>query len=207
MSLTPDEVERYRRHLLLPEVGGQGQQRLKSAKVALVGLGGLGCPMASYLAAAGVGHLKLIDGDRVELSNLQRQPLFSPNDVGSPKVQVAGRVLRQQNPAVEIDAIAHHLGANNASDLTAGCDLVIEGVDRFAPRYVLNAACHDAKIPLLSAAIGRFDGQIALFPMTATSACYRCLVPSIPEDAADCETQGVLGAVPGLLAASRRWRR
>ncbi|WP_370336144.1 ThiF family adenylyltransferase [Parvularcula marina] len=201
MSLSRQEIERYRRHLLLPEIGGQGQQRLKDSKILVVGAGGLGCPILTYLAAAGAGQIHIVDADRVALSNLQRQALYTTEDIGKPKAECAAKALAALNPEIELSFTAEYLDTENAKDLVAGCDLVIEGVDRFAPRYLINEACRTEGVPLLSAAIGRFDGQIALFPMDEASSCYRCLVPSPPEDAADCETEGVLGAVPGVVGS------
>lgn len=201
MSLSAGEIERYKRHLLLKEIGGQGQQRLKAARVAVIGAGGLGSPILAYLAAAGVGAIRIVDGDHVELSNLQRQTLYGMDDLGAPKAATAAAALTAINPEGAYEAHGIHLDNENAGDLIDGCDLVIEGVDRFPPRYIVNEACRKAGVPLLSSAIGRFDGQVALFPMDAASACYRCLVPEIPEDAADCETEGVLGAVPGVVGS------
>lgn len=201
MSLSAGEIARYKRHLLLREVGGQGQQKLKEANVLVIGAGGLGCPILSYLAAAGVGHLTILDGDHVELSNLQRQPLYTSADIGHPKAVKAAEALEKLNPEGQYTALEAYFDSENAQDITEGYDLVIEGIDRFAPRYLVNRACHDQQLPLLSAAIGRFDGQIALFPMTPHSACYQCFVPEAPADAVDCETEGVLGAVPGVVGS------
>ena len=202
MRLSSDERERYKRHLLLPEVGGQGQQKLKAAKVLVVGAGGLGCPILSYLAAAGVGTIGICDGDKVELSNLQRQTLYRVDDIGKPKAEVAGKALTALNPHNEYEVHPHFLDLKNADSLITGYDLIIEGLDRYAPRYTLNAACLRGKKPLLSAAIGRFDGQVALFePGMKGKPCYACLVPEAPTDEAQCEAEGVLGAIPGVVGA------
>ncbi|MEM9234792.1 MAG: HesA/MoeB/ThiF family protein, partial [Pseudomonadota bacterium] len=174
---------------------------LKTARVLVVGAGGLGCPILTYLAAAGVGHLHIVDGDRVELSNLQRQTLFTTEDIGASKAARAKSALSALNPDIDIDATEVYLDTENASGLIAGCDLVIEGVDRFTPRYLINRICSQLNVPLLSSALGRFDGQVALFPMDEASACYQCLVPELPADAANCETEGVLGAVPGVVGS------
>ena len=202
MSLTPNERERYKRHLLLPEVGGQGQQKLKAAKVLVVGAGGLGCPILTYLAAAGVGTIGICDGDRIELSNLQRQTLYRTEDVGEPKAERAAHALKALNPHNEYRVHSTFLDKMNADSLVASYDLIIEGLDRYAPRYTLNSACLREKKPLLSAAIGRFDGQVALFePGIEGKPCYACLVPEAPTDEAQCEAEGVLGAIPGVVGA------
>ncbi|NHK28363.1 HesA/MoeB/ThiF family protein [Parvularcula flava] len=201
MPLTPDQLERYKRHILLPEIGGQGQQALLDARVLVVGAGGLGCPILAYLAAAGVGHIRLCDDDGVALSNLQRQILFTTDDIGKPKATMAAERLQAINPDCTVEAIEARLTTNNAKELLDGIDLVIEGVDNFDARYALNDACLETGTPFLSAAIGRFDGQVALFTPGPDQPCYRCLVPETPPDAADCETQGVLGAVPGIVGA------
>ena len=201
MSLSPDEIERYKRHLFLREVGGQGQQKLKSAKILVVGAGGLGCPILTYLAAGGAGHLGIADADTVDLSNLQRQTLYTSEDIGQPKAALAAKRLKSLNPHTRFEVHGTYLDSENAADIIGGYDLVIEGIDRFAPRYPINRACHDLGVPLLSAAIGRFDGQVALFPNDEASACYQCLVPEPPEDEINCETEGVLGAVPGVVGS------
>ncbi|ADM08988.1 molybdenum cofactor biosynthesis protein MoeB [Parvularcula bermudensis HTCC2503] len=199
MSFSAEERERYKRHLLLPEIGGQGQQKLKAARVTMVGVGGLGCPILAYLAAAGVGTLRLIDGDHVELSNLQRQILFEIGDLGQLKVDAAARRLRALNPEISIEPHPIMLTEATADRLLSQSDLIIEGLDRFAPRYLVNRAARRARIPLLSAALGRFDGQILSLRSAPEGPCYRCLVPRPPEDEALCETQGVLGVTAGVV--------
>ena len=201
MALTPDELERYRRHLLLPEIGGQGQQALKEASVLVAGAGGLGSPILLYLAAAGLGRIILCDDDAVSLSNLQRQVLFSTASIGEPKVTAAARRLADLNPHCQVVPQQARLTAGNATRLLAGVDLIIDGIDSFEGRFAINEASLASGIPLLSAAIGRFDGQLSLFTPGPDQPCYRCLVPEIPPDAADCEIQGVLGAVPGILGS------
>ena len=198
MSFSEREVERYARHLVLREIGGQGQQALARASVAIVGAGGLGAPAALYLAAAGVGRLKLIDPDVVELSNLQRQVLFETADVGVAKVEAAARRLTALNPHVEIDAVSARLDGSNATNLLAGCDFVLDGTDEFATRYAVGAACVAAGVPLVSGAIGRWTGQVGVF---AGRPCYRCLVPEIPPDAETCSVVGVVGALAGVIGA------
>ncbi|WP_306251755.1 molybdopterin-synthase adenylyltransferase MoeB [Parvularcula sp. IMCC14364] len=200
MSLTPDQIERYKRHILLPEIGGQGQQKLLAAKVLVIGAGGLGCPVLSCLAAAGVGTIGICDDDTVALSNLQRQTLYTTDDIGQPKVSVAISRLTALNP--DIDFIAHRqrLTAHNAQSLVRGYDLILEGVDNFTSRYALNDACIAARKPLISAAIGKFDGQVASFRgYEEGQPCYQCFVPETPAEFANCELEGVVGAVPGTV--------
>ena len=198
MSFTEAEVARYARHLVLREIGGPGQQALAHASVAIVGAGGLGAPAALYLAAAGVGRLKLIDPDIVDVSNLQRQVLFAPADVGESKVEVAARRLAALNPHVAIEPAPARLGAANARDLLAGCDLVLDGTDDFATRFAVNDACLALATPLVSGAIGRWTGQVGVF---AGRPCYRCLVPEIPPDAETCAAVGVIGALAGVIGS------
>jgi molybdopterin/thiamine biosynthesis adenylyltransferase len=206
---TPAERERYARHILLKEIGGAGQQRLKRACVALVGVGGLGAPAVLYLAAAGVGRLRLIDPDVVSLSNLQRQILYATGDVGQAKTTVAGQRLVGLNPHVEIEAIGERLTQANAADLLAGADLVVDGCDDFATRFVVNAACHAAAQTLISGAVGRFDGQVATFKSGHTKGlaapnrlpCYGCLVHAVPDAAESCAEMGVVGALTGVIGA------
>lgn len=197
MVFSDDEVERYARQLVLAELGGPGQQRLKAAKVLIVGLGGVGGPAALSLAAAGVGTLVLVDPDHVSLSNLQRQVLFTTHDIDHPKIEAGAERLTALNPHVRIEART----ARFAADLVAGCDVVIDGTDDFETRFAVNAACLQARVPLISAALGRWSGQVAVFEGRP---CYRCLVPDIPPDAETCARVGVVGALAaavGSLAA------
>ena len=198
MSFSKSEVERYARHLVLREVGGQGQQALARARVLIVGAGGLGAPAALYLAAAGVGWLRLVDPDVVDLSNLQRQVLFNTADVGLPKVEAARARLTALNPHVEIEAARTRLDEGNAAELVAGCDLVLDGTDDFSTRLAVNAACVAAAIPLVSGAIGRWTGQVGVF---SGRPCYRCLLPEIPPDAETCVAVGVVGALAGVIGS------
>ena len=198
VSFSADEVERYARHLVLREVGGAGQQALKASTVAIVGAGGLGAPASLYLAAAGVGRLRLIDDDAVEVSNLQRQVLFATADVGVAKVEAAARRLVALNPHVAIEPRRERLGAENAAALLAGADLVLDGTDDFATRFAVNAACVADGISLVSGAIGRWTGQVGVF---AGRPCYRCLVPEIPPEAETCSVVGVVGALAGVIGA------
>ncbi|HXI86321.1 MAG TPA: HesA/MoeB/ThiF family protein [Parvularculaceae bacterium] len=202
--MTPEERERYRRHLLLKEVGGQGQQKLLAAKVLIVGAGGLGAPMIQYLAAAGVGTIGIADDDAVALSNLQRQVIYGTDDVGAPKTARAKEAALRLNPTIDVIEHRARLNDENARGIIERYDLVAEGVDTFAARYAINRAAIAARKPLLSAAIGRFDGRLALFKPFAGEglACYRCFAPTPPSDeAADCEREGVLGPLVGVLGA------
>lgn len=201
MTLTPEEIERYRRHILLPEIGGQGQQRLKESNILVVGAGGLGCAILSYLVAAGAGKISLIDPDLVERSNLQRQILYRDADIGRAKVIAAAEVLQEMNHNVQISINQNCFDIENSLSLVDGCDLVVEGVDRIDTRQIINRSCHKAGVPLLTSALGRFDGQVALFPMDSGSSCYRCMVPDMSDEELGCETQGVLGAVPGVIGS------
>jgi len=201
-SLTPAERARYRRHLLLPEFGEAGQERLLSARVLLVGLGGLGCPIAQYLAAAGVGTLGLVDADEVEPSNLQRQILYGPADVGRPKVEVARARLAAQNPDVAVEPHPVRLRAANAEALLSQYDLVVDGSDNFPTRYLVNDACVRLGLPNVSGAILRFEGQVTVFAPGDGGPCYRCLHPAPPDPGSvpSCSEAGVLGVLPGLVA-------
>lgn len=200
MAFSDDEIERYARHLVLREIGGQGQQRLQSARVLLVGAGGLGSPAALYLAAAGVGVLGLIDPDQIALSNLQRQVLFATGDVGGSKVDVAKRRLEAINPNVCIEPHPIGLSVSNASALVAGYDIVLDGTDNFETRFAVNAACLTLGKPLVSGALGRWTGQVGVF-CVGTGPCYRCLVPDVPPDPELCSTVGVVGALAGVIGA------
>lgn len=198
MRFSPDEVERYARHLVLSEIGGPGQQRLKAATVAIVGAGGVGSPAALYLAAAGVGTIRLIDADAVSLSNLQRQILFDTADVARPKVEAAADRLEAVNPHVRIEPVARALDRDNAAAVIAGVDVVLDGTDDFGVRHAANAACVAADIPLVSGALGRWSGQVGVF---RGRPCYQCLVPDIPADAETCARVGVVGALAGVIGA------
>lgn len=195
----PDERERYARHILLKEIGGPGQQKLKAARVALVGAGGLGAPAALYLAAAGVGQIRLIDHDTVALSNLQRQIIFRTADDGAPKAERAAAALTALNPNVVTEVRDARLTEDNARALLQGADIVLDGTDDFATRFAVNAACHALLIPLVSGAVGRWDGQVSVF--MPEGPCYRCFVPETPPDAETCAQVGIVGALPGVIGA------
>jgi molybdopterin/thiamine biosynthesis adenylyltransferase len=198
MTFSDDEVERYARHLVLREIGGPGQQRLKAARVLIVGAGGLGAPAALYLAAAGVGELALVDPDTVALSNLQRQVLYATADDGRAKVEAAAERLAALNPHTRVTPIAETLTEANARALVHGYDLVLDGTDDFATRFAVGAACVAEGITLVSGAIGRWTGQVAVF---AGRPCYRCFVPEIPPDAETCAVVGVVGALAGVVGS------
>lgn len=199
-ALTDDERLRYGRHLSLPEVGEEGQRRLKQARILLVGAGGLGSPAALYLAAAGVGHLGLVDFDRVEASNLQRQVLYGTGDVGRGKLDAARDRLADLNPHVVVEGHPTRFDRSNALELVRAHDLVLDGTDNFATRYLVNDACVLAGRPNVYASIFRFDGQASVFA-TAGGPCYRCLHPEPPPPGLipSCAEGGVLGVLPGLL--------
>lgn len=201
-ALDADSDARYARHLVLPEIGVRGQRALGGARIALVGAGGLGSPAALYLAAAGVGTLRLIDDDRVERSNLQRQVLHAEARIDMPKVDSARIALEALNPRVRIETEAVRLSADNVEMLVADHDVVIDGADNFPTRYLLDAACRRLRIPLVYGAVHRFSGQVSVFDARRDdSPCYRCLFPEPPSaaEAPNCSEAGVLGVLPGTI--------
>ncbi len=203
MSLAPDRLERFARHIVLPEIGGPGQMKLAASHVVLVGLGGIGSPALQYLAAAGIGRLTLIDNDRVDASNLQRQTIYAEADVGQLKVERAEEWLARFDPAVACQAAAIRVTPETAPALIQGANLVLDGCDNFATRLAVSDACVAAAVPLLSAAVGRFQGQVAAFAGHIEGhSCYRCYVGDA-FDAEDCDTcaeDGMLGAMAGWAA-------
>jgi molybdopterin-synthase adenylyltransferase len=207
MSLTPSEIQRYKRHLVLREVGGQGQQAFKAARVLIVGAGGLGSPVALYLAAAGIGTLGIIDDDTVSLSNLQRQVLHDTPHIGHLKVESAGATIQRLNPLVRVEAINARLNADNALDIVARYDIVVDGSDNFATRYLVSDACYLAKRTLVFGAVGPFDGYVTTFKPHLKNVdgvpypSYRCLFPTEPPPGTvpNCSEVGVLGAVVGVI--------
>jgi molybdopterin/thiamine biosynthesis adenylyltransferase len=209
MNFTPEERERYARHILLKEIGGAGQQRLKAARAAIVGAGGLGAPAALYLAAAGIGSLTLIDDDAVSLSNLQRQVLYRKEDIGAFKAERAGEALRALNANVTIIIERQRLSEANAALLLRNADIVLDGTDTYPSRFAVNAACHALGLTLISGAVGRWDGQVSTFrsgrtktePAERKLPCYRCLVPEAPPDAQTCAEVGVVGALTGVIGS------
>jgi adenylyltransferase/sulfurtransferase len=200
MALTDKEIERYSRHLSLPGFGMGAQERLKNSRVLVIGAGGLGCPALLYLAAAGVGRIVVADPDRVETSNLQRQTLFTGEDVGQFKAPAAGRRLKALNPLISIATIVGRFDRTNALSLVENCDVVIDGSDNFATRYLVNDACVMKGRPFVYAAIQGFSGQLSVFNWES-GPTYRCLFPEPPDpdSVPTCAEAGVLGALPGLL--------
>ncbi len=205
--LSPDEIARYKRHLLIKEVGGQGQQRLKAARVLVVGAGGLGSPLIMYLAAAGVGTIGIIDDDRISVDNLQRQVAFKTEDVGGLKAERAAALCRSLNPHVTAEAMPYRLTAENALDIISRYDIVADGSDNFATRYLVNDACYFARKPLVFAALGQFDGYLSTFRAYEKDEAgqplpnYRCLFPEAPPPGtvASCEEAGILGPAAGVI--------
>ena len=189
--------ERYDRQIVLPQVGAAGQARLGAARVLVVGAGGLGCAVLQYLAAAGVGTLAILDHDRVEESNLHRQPLYRMRDLGQPKVQAAARALLEMNPGVRVEALAERLTAANAAALVAGAEVVIDAADSFAVTYVLSDACRDVRRPLVSASVLGLAGYVGAFCGGAPS--YRAVFPEMPRAAGNCAESGVLGTAVGVI--------
>jgi len=200
VSLSRDEVARYSRHLILPEVGAHGQKRLKTARVLLIGAGGLGSPLALYLAAAGVGRLGLVDFDVVDFSNLQRQVIHGTPDIGRPKLQSAAAKIRAINPSVETELYETALTSANALDILAGYDIIVDGTDNFPTRYLVNDACVLLRKPNVYGSIFRFDGQASVFHPPPRP-CHRCLYPEppAPGEVPSCAEGGVLGILPGLI--------
>ncbi|SEG40840.1 HesA/MoeB/ThiF family protein [Bosea lathyri] len=209
MSLNDEEIERYARHLVLPEIGGPGQQRLKRSRVLVVGAGGLGAPLIQYLAAAGVGHIGIVDDDIVSLSNLQRQTIFGTADIGAHKAVAAAAFVNRLNPHVVVEEHVTRLDPHNARALIAFYDVVAEGSDNFATRYAVSDACFHEKKPLVMGALGRFDGSLTTIRAHETAAdgrrnpTYRCLFPVAPPPGtvAPCAEAGVLGAMPGVMGS------
>jgi molybdopterin/thiamine biosynthesis adenylyltransferase/rhodanese-related sulfurtransferase len=199
-TLTAEQRERYSRHLLLPEVGPDGQQKLLDAKVLLLGAGGLGSPAALYLAAAGVGTLGIVDNDEVDLSNLQRQVIHSSERIGVSKVDSAEQTINALNPDVKVEKYPVRLGPDNIVEIISGYDIVVDGLDNFPTRYLLNDASVRLRIPVVSAAILGFEGQLSVFK-PYDGPCYRCLFPVPPpaELAPSCGANGVLGVLPGTM--------
>ncbi len=200
LNLTPQEVARYSRHLIMPEVGMEGQKRLKAASILLIGAGGLGSPLGLYLAAAGIGRIGIVDFDVVDFSNLQRQVLHGTPDVGRPKLQSAKDRLQAINPEVQIDLYETRLSSANAMSILAPYDIVIDGTDNFPTRYLVNDACVLLKKPNVYGSIFRFDGQASVF-YPPHGPCYRCLYPEPPPpgEVPSCAEGGVLGILPGLI--------
>ena len=203
MSFTEDEVRRYARHIILPGIGGDGQRRLKGARVLVIGAGGLGSPAAMYLAAAGVGTIGLVDFDQVELSNLQRQLLHDTNDVGRPKVESAGDRLNDLNPNVNVIPHRVLLSSENAFEVLEPYDVVVDGTDNFPVRYLVNDACQMLGKPLVYGSIYQWEGQASVFLPGQETPCYRCLFPEPPPPGTvpSCAEGGVFGVLPGIIGS------
>src|SRR5438067_1563968 len=201
IALTREDLARYSRHLILPEVNADGQRRIKAARVLCIGAGGLGSPAALYLAAAGIGTLGLVDADRVDASNLQRQILYGTDDIGKPKLETAQSRLREINPNMEIVRHDARLTSANATEIIAPYDLVIDGSDNFPTRYLSNDVCVFARKPNIYGSVFRFEGQASVFAPHLGGPCYRCLFPEPPPPGAapSCAEAGVLGVLPGII--------
>jgi adenylyltransferase/sulfurtransferase len=202
-ALSDEELARYARHIVLQEIGGAGQMRLKAASVVVVGCGGIGAPAIQYLAAAGVGRLILIDDDQVDTSNLQRQVIFGTAHVGKGKAEAAAAAVHALNPHVDVETRSLRIDAGNSDDLIAGADVVLDGCDNFPTRLVVSDASLMARIPLISAAVGQFEGQLGVFRGWENGrACYRCFVGDAPDRPdTSCADAGVLGPVTGVLGS------
>ncbi|GBD99614.1 putative adenylyltransferase/sulfurtransferase MoeZ [bacterium BMS3Abin07] len=200
MDFTDDQIHRYSRHIILPEVGGKGQERLLSSRVVIVGAGGLGCPVGYYLTAAGVGTIVMIDNDNVELSNLQRQIAHNTERVGMPKAESAKKTFQALNPDVKVIALNEKITKDNIIGLIEDCDVVVDGSDNFPTRYLVNDACVLVGKPLVSGAILRFEGQVTTI-IPRQGHCYRCLFEEMPPAGLvpSCQEAGVLGALPGII--------
>lgn len=204
IELSDAQLERYARHVILDEVGEEGQARLLAARVLVVGAGGLGAPVLLYLAAAGIGHLTIADADTVELSNLQRQVIHSTETIGHPKAESARAAIARLDPDLQVTALLERVTAANAARLVGAHDIVVDGTDNFAARYLLNDACYFARVPLVSAALLRFEGQISTYKAHEPGEnrpCYRCLFrsPPPPDLVPRCEQAGIFGAVAGVV--------
>jgi len=207
--LSPAELERYARHIVLQEIGGAGQQKLKNARVLVIGAGGLGAPVLQYLAAAGVGTLGIADDDTVSLSNLQRQVIHDTDQLGEPKVASAAEAIARLNPNVKVEPHPTRLAGHNAMQLVSRYDLVVDGSDNFDTRYLVSDACFFAQKPLVTAAVGQFDGSLTTLkphetgPDGAANPTYRCLFPQKPRDGLlpTCAQAGILGALTGIIGA------
>lgn len=203
MSLNSDQQRRYARHIVLPEIGQTGQEKLLAAKVLVIGAGGLGSAAIAYLAAAGIGKIGIVEPDRVELSNLQRQILFETADIGRPKASAARDRIQEINPDCQVELFAERLTTENANNLVKNFDIVVDGSDNFATRFAVSAACLQEKKTLVSAAISRFSAQISTFKpyLGGNNPCYRCLVPQMPEHEITCAQEGIVGPLAGMLGS------
>jgi molybdopterin/thiamine biosynthesis adenylyltransferase len=196
-----NNLERYSRQLVLPQLGKAGQQKLQAARVLIVGLGGLGCPAAQYLAAAGVGAIGIVDHDVVQVSNLHRQILYGEADVGVAKVSIAEHRLLHLNPQTKLETIAEKFTADSAARLASEYDLLLDCTDNFAARDAINAYCVGAQKPNVFASLYRFEGMLTVFDVNAGTGCYRCLYSESPEAIQNCSEAGVIGVLPGIMGA------
>lgn len=204
MTSSDHQLDRYARHIVLRDIGGPGQAKLLSSHVLLIGAGGIGCPAIQYLAAAGVGTITAVDDDAISLSNLQRQVLYGESQIGMAKVDAAAQGVAALNPDVQFYALQQRITSDTSAEMLTGVDVLIDGSDNFHTRLLVNDLCLTARVPLVSAAIGQFHGQIATFTgWEADAPCYRCFVGDAhdPDDCDDCATQGVLGAMCGLMGS------
>lgn len=201
--MTPEQIERYARHIVLREIGGPGQNKLLNAKLLCVGAGGIGSPALLYLAAAGVGTIGIVDDDTVSLSNLQRQVLHDTSAIGQAKTKSAQKSLARVNPSVSVITHPLRLDKNNIDEIIAAYDLVLDGTDNFATRYLVNAACVKAKKPLISAAMSQWEGQISVYDPARGGPCYQCVFPEPPAQglAPNCAQAGVMGALAGVMGS------
>jgi len=201
--LTDAELDRYARHIVLKEIGGAGQLTLGKARALVIGAGGIGSPVVQYLAAAGLGHLRIVDDDAVARSNLQRQTVFATADIGRPKTAAAGEAVHRINPLVAVEPVHARIDAANVTALMAECNVVIDGCDNFTTRLLVADAALAARVPLISAAVGQFEGQLGVFRgWEADRPCYRCFVGDLPDrEAGSCAEDGVLGPVTGVLGS------
>lgn len=199
ISLTPEQIERYSRNILLKPVGGKGQRKLLESSVLIIGTGGLGSPIALYLAAIGIGKLGLVDFDSVEVSNLQRQVIHHNTDVGKPKVQSAAEKIRNINPDVHVETFRTKIDSSNVMDIISGYNIIVDGSDNFPTRYLINDACFFTKKPLVHGSLFQFEGQSTVF--LPGKGCYRCLYPSPPPPGSipNCQEAGILGVLPGII--------
>ncbi len=202
-SFSPRELDRYARHIMLREIGGAGQKALKNARILVVGAGGLGAPALLYLAAAGVGHITVVDDDVVDNSNLQRQVIHRTADIGAPKVESARRAMLAQNPDIVVETHAMRLVEKNAAALFAAHDLILDGSDNFATRYMVNRLATASQTPLIAAAITQWEGQISLYDPARGTPCFQCVFPEAPAAglAPSCAEAGVIGPLPGVIGA------
>ena len=199
----PEELNRYARHIVLKEIGGLGQKKLKNAKILVIGAGGLGSPVLQYLGAGGIGTIGVVDSDLVDNSNLQRQIIYTDKMIGDSKVFAASQAIRAQNPYTKVLAYNYLFNEQNADDLISNFDLIIDGTDNAQTRYLVNKTCVKLKKPLISGAISQWEGQVMVYTSTLDSPCYQCVFPNIPntELAASCSETGVVGALPGVIGS------